>query len=276
MPLLSMDSYHNWIVEEDYGLCWVKLNRPVKKNAFNEETAHELDEIVHAIKQNPEIKVLIIASTSEEMFSAGADMDWFGVIDGPAAEDVSYQIHHIFGNLERLSIPVIMAVKGLCLTAGLEMAMCGDMIYAAENAKFGQIECRYGISPGGGGTQRLTRLVGPMRAKELIFSGRVIGAEEALRIGLVNAIFPLEGFDAKITKIGRKLMMNSADAIRECKFLVHQATYTNEQGFVREEKVFGERFASGEPRQRLKIALRQQKMQKKRQARKEKNKSPTP
>ncbi|MHA1746389.1 MAG: enoyl-CoA hydratase/isomerase family protein [Promethearchaeota archaeon] len=271
-----MDSYHNWIVEEDYGLCWVKLNRPVKKNAFTEETAYELDEIVHAIKQNPEIKVLIITSTSEEMFSAGADMDWFGVIDGPAAEDVSYQIHHIFGNLERLSIPVIMAVKGLCLTAGLEMAMCGDMIYAAENAKFGQIECRYGITPGGGGTQRLTRLVGPMRAKELIFSGRVIGAEEALRIGLVNAIFPLEGFDAKITKIGRKLMMNSADAISECKFLVHQATYTNEQGFAREEKVFGERFASGEPRERLKIALRQQKTQKRRQARKEKNKSPTP
>ncbi|MHA1511357.1 MAG: enoyl-CoA hydratase/isomerase family protein [Promethearchaeota archaeon] len=243
-----MEEYKNWAISEENGIFWAKLNRVDKMNAFNQDVAEELNKIVMYVKNNSpdKIKVFVIGTASDDFFSSGADVDWFIKINGPEAVDVSYQVHQVFGNLERLSIPVIAAVKGLCLTAGLELIMCCDMIYAAENAKFGQIECRFGITPGGGGTQRLTRLVGPIKAKELIYLGRIIGSKEADKIGLVNAIFELEDFDNKINKICRKIILNSSEAIRECKFLIQQATYINETGFQREEIVFGKRFASGD------------------------------
>ncbi|MHA1720257.1 MAG: enoyl-CoA hydratase/isomerase family protein [Promethearchaeota archaeon] len=269
-----MDEYHNWVIKEENGIFWAKLNRVDKMNAFNQEVAEELNKITMYVKNNSpnKIKVFVIGTASDEFFSAGADVDWFMKINGPEAVDVSYQVHQVFGNLERLSIPVIAAVKGLCLTAGLELIMCCDMIYAAENAKFGQIECRFGITPGGGGTQRLTRLVGPMKAKELIYLGRIIGSQEADKIGLVNAVFELEDFDNKITKICRKIILNSSEAIRECKFLIQQATYINETGFQREEIVFGKRFASGEPNERLSFMVAQQKRMKRKEERLKKKK----
>ena len=266
-----MESYKNWIIEEESGICWLRLNRPDKMNAFSTEVALEFGDIIKDIKKNQNIRILVISGTKDDYFSAGADVEWFMQIDGPQAVGISYKIHQIFGNLEKLSIPVIAAVKGLCLTAGLELSICCDMIYAAENAKFGQIECRFGITPGGGGTQRLTQLIGPLRTKELIYSGRVMGANEANRIGLVNAVFPLEGFDEKINKICRGIMMNSAESIRECKFMIQQATYVNNDGFHREEIVFGKRFASGEPSERLNIMVKQQKRTERREER-EKNK----
>lgn len=264
-----MGEYKNWDLLVESGICWAKLNRADKMNAFNQEVAEELDKIIMYVKNNSpnKIKVFVIGTASDDYFSAGADVDWFIEINGPEAVDVSYQVHQVFGNLERLSIPVIAAVKGLCLTAGLELSMCCDMIYAADNAKFGQIECRFGITPGGGGTQRLTRLVGPIKAKELIYLGRIIGAQEAEKIGLVNAVFELEDFDNKINKICRKIVLNSSEAIRECKFLIQQATYINETGFQREEIVFGKRFASGEPNERLSFMKAQQKRMKRKEER---------
>ncbi len=267
-----MEEYSNWKISEENGIFWAKLNRADKMNAFNQKVANELNNITMYVKNSSSIKVFVIGTASNDYFSAGADVDWFIKINGPEAVDVSYQVHQVFGNLERLSIPVIAAVKGLCLTAGLELSMCCDMIYAAENAKFGQIECRFGITPGGGGTQRLTRLVGPLKAKELIYLGRIISAEEANKIGLVNAVFELENFDTKINKICRKIILNSSEAIRECKFLIQQATYINETGFQREEIVFGKRFASGEPNERLSFMKAQQKRAKKKEERLKKKK----
>ncbi|QEE15470.1 enoyl-CoA hydratase/isomerase family protein [Promethearchaeum syntrophicum] len=267
-----MEEYNNWLIEEQSGIFWAKLNRADKMNAFNQEVAEELNKIIMYVKNTPSIKVFVIGTASDDYFSAGADVDWFMKINGPEAVDVSYQVHQVFGNLERLSIPVIAAVKGLCLTAGLELIMCSDMIYAAENAKFGQIECRFGITPGGGGTQRLTRLVGPLKAKELIYLGRIISSQEAAKIGLVNAVFELEDFDTKINKICRKIILNSSEAIRECKFMIQQATYINDTGFQREEIVFGKRFASGEPNERLSFMKAQQKREKRKEERLKKKK----
>ncbi|TFH27906.1 MAG: hypothetical protein E4G98_05745, partial [Promethearchaeota archaeon] len=109
------------------------------------------------------------------------------------------------------------------------------------------------ITPGGGGTQRLTRLVGPQHAKDLIFTGKIISAEEAKRIGLVIDVFSPEEFDQKLEHINKAILKNSNKAISECKLLVQQATFTSSAGFSQEEKVFGQRFASGEPRQRLQL-----------------------
>ncbi|UYP46088.1 3-hydroxypropionyl-coenzyme A dehydratase [Candidatus Lokiarchaeum ossiferum] len=263
-----MSDYNNWLIEQDMGIFWLKLNRLDKMNSFSAEVATELDEILQGFLTNPEIRVLILSSNSDHFFSAGADIDWFIAIDGEQAEDVSVRCHDIFGRLEQMPFPVIAAIKGLCLTAGLELSICADIIYAAENAKFGQIETVYGITPGGGGTQRLARLIGPNRAKELIFSARVIGAEEADKIGLINAVFPLEGFDAKINRIARKMTVNCKEAIARSKRLVNEATFTSESGFRSEEIAFNESFASGEPRDRLSHFKKQQERERKRKERK--------
>lgn len=265
-----MAEYKYWIIEQEMGIFWLKLNRPDKMNSFSEAVALELDQILTGFLVNEEIRVLIISSTSDEFFSAGADIDWFLQINGKEAEDISTRTHEMFGRLEQMPFPVIAAIKGLCLTAGLEFVLCADMIYAADNAKFGQIETVFGITPGGGGTQRLTRLIGPSRAKEMIFSARVIGAQEADKIGLVNAVFPLEGFDEKINRIARKMTVNSKDAIARVKKLVQLGTLYNETGFRDEEIAFNERFASGEPRDRLTHFKKQQERQQRREARKSK------
>ncbi len=263
-----MSDYKFWLIEQDIGIFWLRLNRPDKMNSFSAEVAIELDEILQGFLTNTKIRVLILSSISDEFFSAGADIDWFIALDGKQAEDVSMRCHDIFGRLEKMPFPVIAAIKGVCLTAGLELSICADIIYAAENAKFGQIETVFGITPGGGGTQRLARLIGPNRAKELIFSARVIGAEEAEKIGLINAVFPLEGFEAKINRIARKMTVNCKEAIARSKRLVNQATFSSDSGFRAEEIAFNESFASGEPRDRLSHFKKQQERDRRRKERK--------
>jgi enoyl-CoA hydratase/carnithine racemase len=265
-----MSEYKYWIVDDSLGMGIVRLllNRPDKTNAFTEEVALELGGILSKLKTNEELRILILSSTSDKFFSAGADIEWFARISGEEAEQVSIKSHEIFGTLQELPVPVIAAIKGYCFTAGLELTLCCDMIYVAENARLGLLETSFGITPGAGGTQRLVRLVGPNRAKEMIFNARAVGAEEAVRIGLANAMYPLEGFDDKINRIARKMLMNDKGAIARCKNLVNLATFSSDEGFRGEEKSFNISFASGEPRDRLTIYMKEQERAKKRKERK--------
>lgn len=252
-----MTQLKHWLVrEDDEGqIVWFLLNRPDKRNAFNDEVIDELDQFLDELQSNSKIRVLVLSSALDDMFTAGADMTiFFKVYEGDVyqgAVELSETVQRIFGKLESLQFPVISAVKGLCLTAGLEMSLCCDIIVAADNAKFGQIETKYGIIPGGGGTQRLARLVGPLKARELIYTCDIIGAEEALRIGLVNSVVPLSELEASVTELCRKIIKNSGDAIMRTKVLISKAMYTNPEGFTGENKGFGEVFASGEPEKRL-------------------------
>ncbi len=268
-----MTEYKYWILEDtsndaQMGIYWLKLNRPEKTNAFNEEMALELGEILDSLMKKEDLRILILGSTTSN-FSAGADIEWFARISGEEAEQVSIRSHEIFGKLQEFKTPVIAAVKGFCFTAGLELSLCCDMIYVADNAKLGLLETSFGITPGAGGTQRLVRLVGSNRAKEMIFNARAVGAEEAVRIGLANASFPLDEFDAKIARIARKMIMNDEGAIARCKNLINLATFSSEEGFRGEEKSFNVSFASGEPRSRLTIFMKQQERERKKKERKE-------
>ncbi len=267
---MSVDTtYKYWILEDHkMGIFWLKINREDKTNAFNEPMALELGEILNTLKENKELRLLILGSNSDKFFSAGADIEWFAELSGPDAEQVSIRSQEIFGRLQDLSVPVIAAIKGFCFTAGLELSMTCDMIYVAENAKLGLLETSFGITPGAGGTQKLTRLVGPNRAKEMIFNARAVGAEEAVRIGLANAMFPLEGFDEKITRIARKMIMNDEGAIARCKNLVNLATFISEEGMLGEQKSFNTSFASGEPHDRLTIFMKEQERARKKKERK--------
>jgi enoyl-CoA hydratase len=241
--------FNYWrIVEKKSGVVCIQLNRPEKKNAFNMDVFLELEDIIDKINETESYKILIIASTSEKYYTAGADIDWFLNTTGQEGEEISVALHRILKKVEKLRIPVIAAVKGLCLTAGVELALCCDFIFAAENAKFGQIETKWGLTPGAGGTQRLVRLVGPLKARELIYTAKIINAQEAYKIGLLNEVVPLDEFDNYIEKFCKLLLNNSQNAIRESKILIQRAIYENEIGFAEEKTVFGDRFASGEPK----------------------------
>jgi enoyl-CoA hydratase len=136
------------------------------------------------------------------------------------------------------------------------------MIVAADNARFGQIETKYGIIPGGGGTQRLARLVGPLKARELIYTCVIIGAEEALRIGLVNMVVPLAELESSVSELCRKIVKNSEEAIKWTKDLINKAMHINPEGFTGENQGFGEVFASREPEERLSAFMEASKQKK--------------
>ncbi|MHA2379960.1 MAG: enoyl-CoA hydratase/isomerase family protein [Candidatus Thorarchaeota archaeon] len=258
---------HVLIREEEEGqIVWFLLNRPEKRNAFNEEVAEEFSQFVDGLHSNSKIRVLVISTALDDIFTAGADIEgFFKIYEGDvynAAFEQSKTVQTLFAKLESLPFPVISAVKGLNLTAGLEMSMCCDIIVAADNAKFGQIETKYGIVPGGGATQRLARFVGPLKARELIYTCDIIGAEEALQIGLVNMVVPLSDLEASVNDLCRKIIKNSKQAIMKSKSLINKAIYSNPEGFIGENEGFGEVFASGEPMERLSAFMDSKKVKK--------------
>jgi enoyl-CoA hydratase len=137
-----MHEFFNWDFEITDELAILKITNPTKMNAFSKKMIEELDIILSRISKNPDLRILLLTTSSEKFFSAGADIDWFMTLDGPEAERISQKSHTIFGKLEELPIPVIAIVKGLCLTAGLELILCSDLIFAADNARFGQTEVK--------------------------------------------------------------------------------------------------------------------------------------
>ena len=142
-------NYKYWIIELNEGIIKVKINRPAKMNAFNTPMMEELLSILTMIKNDTSLKVMILTTVSEDFFCTGADIESFAALTGEEAFIVSQESHKLFGMLEELPIPVVTLVKGMCFTAGFELTLCSDLIYAAENALFGQLETQYGITPGG-------------------------------------------------------------------------------------------------------------------------------
>ncbi len=263
-----MKKLDNWIVkeEEDGQIIWLLLNRPDKKNAFSDNVVQELSQFLDELASNSRIRVLVVSSALNDTFTAGADVEiFFKAYEGDVYDEafqISEKVQTVFAKLETLPVPVISAVKGICLTAGLELSLCCDMIVAANNATFGQIETKFGIIPGGGGTQRLTRLVGPLKAREIIYTCDIIDAEEALRIGLVNKVVPLSNLEETVNDICRKIIRNSKHAIMKSKDLIKKAIYNNPDGFLGENQGFGEAFASGEPMERFSAFVQSRKEKK--------------
>lgn len=248
---MDNDNLNYWILEKKDEIYYLKVNNPKKRNAFNEDLVEEFYQIISNLKNNASIRVLVLTSESNDFFCSGADINWFYGADKEEGERISVRSHEIFGGIEELPFPVIAAIKGLNLTAGLEMSIACDIIIAADNAKFGQIETKWGLTPGGGGTQRLTQLIGPLKTRELIYTAKIIDAMEAKRIGLVNEVVPLSEIDEYVHEICEEILKNSKRAVKESKFLIQKAIYTSKDGFNSEERVFGEDFDSGEPKERF-------------------------
>jgi 3-hydroxypropionyl-coenzyme A dehydratase len=169
----------------------IQINRPEVLNALDEEVATELYTAIDIAGADNKIKVIIITGTGERSFSAGGDIRYVVNIDSTQAERYATFIHNLLNKIENLEKPVIAAINGYALGGGCQIALACDIRVASSNAKLGQPEVTIGIPPGWGGTQRLSRIVGPAKAKELIYTGKMITAGEAEQIGLVNKVVSL-------------------------------------------------------------------------------------
>jgi enoyl-CoA hydratase len=207
-----------WSVDE--GIALVTINRPEALNALNSQVFAELGSIFTELEKNREVRVVILTGAGEKAFAAGADIKEEQQCSVMEARDFAMLANYTQGKIEAFPRPVIAAVNGFALGGGCEVAMCCDIRIASVNAKFGQPEINLGIIPGGGGTQRLPRLIGLGRAKELIYTGEMIDAQRAYEIGLVNKVVPLEDLineartlAAKIARKSLPILMLAKDAL---------------------------------------------------------------
>jgi enoyl-CoA hydratase len=207
-------SYQNILFEIKNHTAVVTLNRPDKLNALNGQTISELEDIFNSIKNNPEIFVVVITGSGEKAFVAGADIGELNKLDVISAKEFSEKGNRVFRQIETLDKPVIAAVNGFALGGGCELALACHIRIASENAKFGQPEVNLGIIPGYGGTQRLARVINSTRALEIILTGDMISAEEALRIGLVNKVYPQTDLVTKTLELADKISSKGQQAIR--------------------------------------------------------------
>ena len=184
---------------KDEGIAIIKINRSEVLNALNREAMFELSTAIDIVDADDKIKVVIITGAGEKSFCAGADIRYVVNIDPIEAEKYATFIHGLLNKIENLEKPVIAAINGYALGGGCELALACDIRIASSNAKIGQTEVTVGIPPGWGGTQRLLRIVGPSKTKELIYTGKMITAEEAEGVGLVNRVISLRAEENVIT-----------------------------------------------------------------------------
>ena len=217
----------------------ITINRPKALNALNSQVLEELDATLDAVDLNT-VRCLILTGAGDKSFVAGADIGEMSTLTKAEGEAFGKKGNDVFRKLETFPIPVIAAINGFALGGGCEISMSCDMRICSENAIFGQPEAGLGITPGFGGTQRLARLVSPGMAKQLIYSARNIKADEAYRIGLVNAVYPAEELIPQAEKLAATIAMNAPIAVRNCKKAINDGLQTDmDSALVIEEKLFG-------------------------------------
>lgn len=234
-------NYQNIILETEGKTAIISINRPESLNALNAQTIKELSEAFGNLNADKDIRVIILTGSGEKSFVAGADIKEFSDYRTAAAEDLSRKGQEIlFDKIENLHKPVIAAVNGFALGGGLELAMACHIRYASENAKLGLPEVTLGLIPGYGGTQRLPKLVGKGLANEMIFSAKMISAQRAKEIGLVNDVFAAEELLTKTKELATTISRNSPMAVAKAIEAVNQSD--TGMGFETEIKSFGELF----------------------------------
>jgi len=245
--------FKNLIFQQEDGIAIITLNRPKALNALNSETMKELDQLVGSIDANPGIKIVIITGGGEKSFVAGADISEMQNMNALEGRSWGRFSQAVFNKIENLPQPVIAAVNGYALGGGCELAMSCDIRIAAENAKFGQPEVLLGVIPGFAGTQRLPRLIGKGRAKELMFTGDQIDAQEAYRIGLVNKVVPAAELMDAAKKMAAKIMSRGPIAVQLCKSAVNEGMDMDlDSGQAYEREAFGVCFATDDQTEGMK------------------------
>ena len=208
------------IYEKSEGIATITLNRPEALNAFSKEVVEEILRALEDVKSDENIRVIVLTGAGEKAFSAGADIKAMAGMTALKARELSLMGEKLCVTLENMQKPVIAAINGYALGGGLEVAMSCDLRLASVNARMGQTEINIGLIPGWGGTQRLTRLVGMTKAKELVFTGKMIDAKTAEQLGIVNMVVPADKFREIVRQFAIDLALKAPVAIRVAKALI--------------------------------------------------------
>ena len=234
------DSYDNLLVDIDGGIATVTINRPKVLNALSVETTRELGAAMDAVAADPAARAVIITGAGDRAFVAGADIGVLATYGPVEARDAAYLGQSTFDKVEECPKPVIAAINGFALGGGCELALACHIRLAADSAKIGVPEINLGVIPGHGGTQRLVRLLGKGRALELICTGDHISAEEAARIGLVNAVYPADELMQQARELAEKFASKPPVALRYALEAVNQGVNaTLKEGQAIEAHLFG-------------------------------------
>ncbi|MGD9711237.1 MAG: enoyl-CoA hydratase/isomerase family protein [Thermomicrobiales bacterium] len=238
----------------------ITMSRPEALNAFDIEQIQAVIDAFKDVGRRPDIRAVVLTGEGERAFAAGADIKYMMNLDGDSGLAFGRWGHRLTGAIEQARQPVIAAVNGFALGGGCEVAIAADIRFASPNAVFAQPEVSLGIPPGWGGTQRLPRLVGPGLAAEMILSGRRVDAEEALRIGLVNAIFAQEELLPRSIELASQIAANSPRAVRAARDLMRLA-FNGEttSGLAAEAELFGEAFAGPDPGEGMRAFIEKRK-----------------
>ncbi|MCF0148305.1 MAG: short-chain-enoyl-CoA hydratase [Clostridium sp.] len=235
----------NLILEKEGHLAIVIINRPKALNALNSDTLKDLDAVLEDLEQDSNIYSVILTGAGEKAFVAGADISEMKDLSEEEGKNFGLLGNKVFRRLEKLDKPVIAAISGFALGGGCELAMACDIRIASEKARFAQPEAGLGITPGFGGTQRLPRLVGEGKAKELIYTCAMVKADEALRIGLVNKVVPLENLMEEAKAMANAIMANAPIAVKLCKDAINRGMQVDIDTAIEiEAEDFGKCFAT--------------------------------
>ena len=252
-----------YIVYEQKGsYAVITISREKALNALNSQVLDELNETLDAVNLE-EVRCLILTGAGAKSFVAGADIGEMSTLTKAEGEAFGKKGNDVFRKLETFPIPVIAAVNGFALGGGCEISMSCDIRICSDNAVFGQPEVGLGITPGFGGTQRLARLVGPGMAKHMIYTARNIKADEALRIGLVNAVYTQDELMAAAEKMAAGIAKNAPIAVRNCKKAINDGLDADmDEAIVIEEKLFGDCFESYDQKEGMAAFLEKRKVEK--------------
>jgi Enoyl-CoA hydratase/carnithine racemase len=253
-------SYNNILLEKHDGIGVITVNRPEHLNALDRATVEELAEVIERAAADDEIKVIILTGAGDKAFVAGGDIAFMQDLAAVEARGFARFGQGVLRKLESMPKPVIAAINGFCLGGGCELAMACDFIVAAARAKFGQPEVGLGVTPGFGGTQRLPRLIGIGRAKQLLYTGDIIDAEEAKRIGLVNAVVSDKDLMTYVSGIARRIINKGQLAVRFSKAAVNNGMQTDiDRAMTIEADIFALCFSTEDQHEGMKAFVEKRK-----------------
>lgn len=237
----------------------VTINRPKALNALNTEVLSDLRSVFDGIDVQ-QVRAVILTGAGEKAFVAGADIGEMSTMTKEEGENFGKIGNAIFRKIETFPVPVIAAINGFALGGGCELALSCDIRICSDNAVFGQPEVGLGITPGFGGTQRLARAISVSKAKEMLFTGKSVKADEAYRIGLVNCVYPQEELMAGAMKLAQTIARNAPIAVRQCKKAVNEGLDMDlEAGLALESKLFGDCFETQDQREGMSAFLEKRK-----------------